>query len=225
MVHRIVSTLRAGGLLEQEPGTRRYRIGIGLFDLGSRYAHRHRWFPLALDAVKDLVRWTGHAAYVGVLSGPDVVVLAAEAGAHRVRLIVNPGERFPAYSAAIGKALLARLPVEQVRELYGSGALAQVTKATIPHVPALLEELRRVRERRYAAADQETFIGIKAAGVGFTSPPDGESFAISISYPLAGVSRRDERRIVDALLQMAERLGRMLGDPWWGKALVGAARR
>jgi DNA-binding IclR family transcriptional regulator len=85
----------------------------------------------------------------------------------------------------------------------------------------LLAELRKVRQRRYAVADQETFLGIKAAGVGFASPRDGGSFAISISYPKAGISRQDERRIVEVLLQRAERLGGMLGDPWW----TGAAAR
>jgi len=225
VVYRIATTLKSGGLLEQESGTRRYRIGIGLFDLGSRYTHRHRWFALALDALKDPVAATGHAAYIGVLAGPDVVVLAAEAGAHRVRLIVNPGERFPAYSAAIGKALLARLPDEQIHHLYGTGPLKPVTRTTVPHVQALLSELKRVRERRYAVADQETFVGIKAVGVSFSSPVEAESFAISISYPIAGVSRQDERGIVESLLRMAERLGRTLGDPWWEGALAGAGRR
>jgi IclR family KDG regulon transcriptional repressor len=224
VVHRIAATLRAEGLLEQEPQTRRYRIGIGLFDLGARYTHRHRWFPLALDAMKELVASTGHAAYVGVLDGPDIVVLAAEAGAHRVRLVVKPGERFPAYATAIGKALLARLPVQAVRSLYATSALPPVTRATLRDVPALLAELARVRERRYAVADQETFVGIKAAGVGFTSAPEEERFAISISYPLAGVARQDERRIVAALLQAADRVGRALGDPWW-TARLEAARR
>lgn len=225
VVHRIATTLKSGGLLEREPGTRRYRIGIGLFDLGSRYTHRHRWFPLALDALKDLVASTGHAGYVGVLAGPDVVVLASEPGAHRVRLVVNPGERFPAYSAAIGKALLARLPVEQITRLYGEGPLPALTRATLPDVPAVLADLKRIRERRYALANQETFLGIKAAGVGFTSSVERESFAISISYPIAGVSRQDERRIVDALLLRGERLGRAIGDPWWEAAVMGVGRR
>lgn len=221
VVYRIASTLRSGGLLEQEPGTRRYRIGIGLFDLGARYTHRHRWLPLALNAMNDLVASTGHTGYVGVLAGPDLVVLASEAGAHRVRLIVNPGERFPAYATAIGKALLARLPEKQIVELYGDGLLPSLTRATLRDVPSLLAELRKVRQRRYAVADQETFLGIKAAGVSFASPRDGGSFAISISYPKAGISRQDERRIVEVLLQRAERLGGMLGDPWW----TGAAAR
>jgi len=215
VVYRIATTLKSGGLLEQEAGSRRYRIGIGLFDLGSRYTHRHRWLPLALDALKDLVASTGHAGYIGVLAGPDVVVLASEAGAHRVRLVVNPGERFPAYAAAIGKALLARLPDEQILRLYGRGPLPSLTRATLRDVSALLADLERVRERRFAVADQETFVGIKAAGIGFISAVDAESFAISVSYPIAGVSRQDERRIVDALLLRGERLGRAIGDRWW----------
>ncbi len=194
-------------------GTRRYRIGLGLFELGSRYTTRHRWFPLALETATDLVALTGHAAYVGVLSGTDIVVLAAEEGIHRVRLMVSRGERFPAYSTAIGKALLARLSPHQVHQMYGNSTLSQLTKRTLPDVSALLADLKQTQQRRYALADQETFMGIRAAGVSFTNPVDGESFAISVSYPTPSVSREDERRIIDALLGAGKRLGRLLADP------------
>ncbi len=224
VVYRIATTLKSEGLLEQEVGSRRYRIGIGLFDLGARYTHRHRWLPLALEALKDLVASTGHTGYVGVLAGPDVVVLASEAGAYRVRLVVKPGERFPAYATAIGKALLARLPDEEVARLYGNMPLIPLTRATLREIPALLAELGRTRTRRYAVADQETFDGIKAAGIGFTSTADDESFALSVSYPIAGVSPQDEQRIVEALLLRGERLGRALGDRWWDTA-AGRPRR
>lgn len=191
-----------------------------MFELGSRYTSRHRWFPLALQTVTHLVALTGHAAYIGVLSGADVVVLAAEEGVHRVQLMVSRGERFPAYSTAIGKALLARLSPQQVVAMHGEGALTRLTTRTLPDVPALLADLTQTRKRRYALADQETFVGIRAAGASFSSPVDGESFAISISYPTPSVSREDERRIIEALIAAGARLGRLLADPWWEGALV-----
>jgi DNA-binding IclR family transcriptional regulator len=170
---------------------------------------------LALRALADLVAVTGHTGYLGILSGTEVVVLASEDGVHRVRLKVNPGERFPAYATAIGKALLARLPVQQVTDLYSGVAFAPITDRTLTSLRALLADLKRTRRRRYAWADQETFAGIRAAGVACVSPADSESFAMSISYPTPSVTRRDEERIIEALVGTGERLGRALGDPWW----------
>ncbi len=215
VVSRLLSTLRQAGLVEQVAGRGKYRIGWGLFELGSRYTSRHRWYGVATDALQTLVGRTGHTAYLGVLLGGDIVVLAREEGLHRVRFIVNPGERFPAYATAVGKALLARLPDEQVRALYATRSLPALTDRTLRDVEAVLRDLDTARRCRYARASEETVPGIRALGIALRSAADAEAFAISLSYPTPSVSAQQERRIVEHLLAVGREAGQKLSDPWW----------
>ncbi len=59
VVSRVVAPLVAGGYLEQNPRTRRYRVGLRMFELGLRYLRRPGAREAALMLLDDLVRETG----------------------------------------------------------------------------------------------------------------------------------------------------------------------
>ena len=65
--------------------------------------------------------------------------------AHRVRYTATPGEFFPLHSSAIGKAILAELPADALRELLAGARLARMTPRTITRKTALLRDLAPTR--------------------------------------------------------------------------------
>lgn len=105
--HGIVRTLRDVGLVDQDPGTGRYRVGRAAADLGSVRLDEHRLRGLAanwLDAlavrVRESVRLVvplqGRAVVVHHVFRPDDSAQVLDVGAVR-----------PAHACAMGKVLLA----------------------------------------------------------------------------------------------------------------------
>jgi DNA-binding IclR family transcriptional regulator len=213
-VSRLLGTLRNQGLLEQDPRTRRYRPGLLAFEIGAIYQAHRRALDVVQHAMAALVADTGHTGYLAVLDGRDIVVLRTQEGAYPVRLIITPGRRLPAYTTAIGKALLARLPDVEIRKLYPR-SLRPMSARSLRTLGELLRALEQVRAQGWAPADEETFPGIRAAGVAFGPRDSRDLIGLSLSFPIAGLSAARQAGIVRSLLATARAAGRQLGDPLW----------
>lgn len=78
------------------------------------------------------------------------------------RIDLEIGVRYPAHSTALGKAVLAYLPMEQLLELFEQSGLPKSSPKTIDSRSALLDELAIVRRQGYATSDGELFLGFRA---------------------------------------------------------------
>lgn len=211
---RLLASLAGGGLIEQDPLTQRYGAGILAVQLAAGF---HRKFDLVEQAQKEmeaLARETQHTAWLGVLSGAEVVVLKTVRGSQPIQFAVEPGHRLPAHAAAMGKALLALKPDEEIRGLF-EGPLAATTGRTLHSVDDLLRELAQTRLRGYAISNQELFDGVKAISIALTERHKGTSIAVSVSYPLFALPDGNDRAITEALLAFGRHFGARIGDVRW----------
>ena len=85
---------------------------------------------------------------------------------------------------ALGKALLAQLPDDEIERIVERHGLPAATENTITEVEPLLEEIERVREQGYSIEDEEHHDGIQAIGVPVPYVENPPVFtAISVSGP------------------------------------------
>jgi DNA-binding IclR family transcriptional regulator len=211
---RMLAALREGGLVDQDPVTRRYRPGILALQLASGFRRGLDLMAAVDGAMDELVTATRHSAWIGVLADTEVVVVKTRQGSYPVQFGVEIGRRLPAHAAAMGKALLALRPDAELRRMF-AGRLKAQTAHTLRSVDALLRDLAVVRRRGYARTDQELFQGIGGIAVAFTDPAGGNAMALSLSYPLFALDREDDRALVERLLALAGGIGARIGDPRW----------
>lgn len=106
-VHRLLRSLTAAGLAEQDPRSSRYGLGPELVRLAENYLARHPVLTVAAPYLVELRKATGATVQVGTLVGPQLVILdridGDEAGgAYRdARRIHDP------LDSALGRVLLA----------------------------------------------------------------------------------------------------------------------
>jgi len=221
VVSRTVAPLVACGYLEQNARTRRYRVGLRMFELGLRYLRRPGAREVALALLEDLVRETGHTAYLGVLDGFDCVVLAAVEGRDRLRVVVSAGERAPVHVTAMGKAILSQLDDEEREELLVKGWPQQLETWRILSPDALREDLRLARERGYAVTREDGYPGIWSVGValpvgGRGGDPMGGAgeprMAVSVDIPAFGASEEKLHALGRLLVEKTRRLTSALCD-------------
>lgn len=192
VVSRAVAPLVAGGYLEQNPRTRRYRVGLRAFELGLRYLRRPGAREAALMLLDDMVRETGHTAYLGVLDGRECVVLAAVEGSDRLRVVVSAGERAPVHVTAMGKAIMAQLDDDAREELLVGGWPRELGGWRILSPDALRADLELTRRRGYAVTQHDGYPGVWAVGAALSRalPADGPRtangerlMAVSVDIP------------------------------------------
>ena len=109
-VHRLLTTLVAEGLLERDPHTGGYRLGIVMFELGEAVKVHLDLHAAAGPVLAQLREQTGESSQVGVLDGVEVVYVDRLESAHSLRLFTETGRRVPAHCTSSGK-VAARPPV------------------------------------------------------------------------------------------------------------------
>jgi DNA-binding IclR family transcriptional regulator len=201
---RLLNALGDGGLIEQDPATRRYRPGQLAARLGALY-RGSGFLESVHTGAAGLAEETGHSTWVGVLDGQDVIILYAVHGSHPVRYVVEPGARLPAHATATGKALLACLTSEALCELYPDEELPEHTQASLPTRRELLADLESTRQRGYAIGDQENFAGIKSYATALQHSAN-KSISIGLSFPIANVAPSEQAPLIEALRAATEKI-------------------
>lgn len=151
---RLLRTSESLGWIAQDPDTRRYRLGMKLFELGHRVGEQLELPRVALPHLHDVVAGTKETAYLSVYSNGEVMYIERVESPHSVRLLSHIGQRLPAHTTGSGKVFLAHLPPAQL-EAFLAKPLARFTENTIYDPAALRTELEQVRRQGYATTFEE----------------------------------------------------------------------
>ena len=158
--HRILMALQHNGFVEQDAVSGRYHLGLQLVKLGEHAVQRLDVRLIARPFLEELAIQTKETVHLAVMDGDQVVMLDRVEGSHALGAPSLPGRLFPAYCTSLGKAMLSGLEEAEVRRRLGNRPLKRYTPKTIRTVEALLEDLRGVRRRGFATADEELEVGL-----------------------------------------------------------------
>ena len=184
-VHRLVVTLVSEGLLEQDPRTDRYRLGIGLFGLGTLVRRRMDLSNEARPYLFDLRARTGETILLGIPAETDIMYVYNLESPQALRMRSDIGVRRPAYCTAVGRAIFAYAPSAIIDRVL-AGSLVRRTPKTVTDKVALRAALAEVRERGYAIEDEECEPGIRC----IAAPVRGADGAVLGAIGIAGPSLR-----------------------------------
>jgi IclR family transcriptional regulator, pca regulon regulatory protein len=155
--HRYASTLVALDYLEQGP-RRKYRLGMRAGDPGRTAVNSTGLRALPHEYLADLRHRSGCSASVAVLDGKDIVYVdrarSSLRGQSEVQARLGRGSRLPAETTAMGRAILAHLPEHEQREAMERVTARADSKQRGAAEEKLMDELKRIREKGFAIADQ-----------------------------------------------------------------------
>jgi DNA-binding IclR family transcriptional regulator len=210
-VHRLLATLTAEGLIEQDPRTGGYRLGIVMFELGEAVRIHMDLHTAAAPVLAMLREETRETAQVGVLDRGEVVYVDRLESSHSLRLFTETGRRVPAHCTSSGKVLLGFLPGSQREALLSAAPLAALTPDTITDPARLRVELATVRARGWAEAVNEREIGVASIAAPVRNSRGEVVAAISIGAPLVRLGAAQRRRFARAVTEAGDAVSRRLG--------------
>jgi DNA-binding IclR family transcriptional regulator len=162
--HRALMALERTGLIERAPASR-YRLGLKLYDMGSRAVEQIDLRARVHPHLRKLALRVGETVHLGVLHKARIVYIdKVEPINRRVCISSRTGTSNPAYSTSLGKAILAFLPEEETASIVSGMQFTRFTPKTLGSQEELLSALERVRRRRYAIDDEEMETGTRCVG-------------------------------------------------------------
>jgi IclR family KDG regulon transcriptional repressor len=200
--HRIIMTLFNSGFLERTADGEKFRLGLRMVELGLGALRRLDVRRAAYPYMQKLVDDFQEICTLGVFDRGQVLYVEVVHSNHSLTIAARVGRHLPAHCTASGKVLLAFLPTEVVEPIL-NGPLAVYTEKTITSADQLREELKAVRQRGYALADEEFEVGIWAISAPIRDIDGLVIAALSIPFPTNRLRRERIPEIAHALLEAA----------------------
>ena len=210
-VHRLIMVLERHKLIERNAVSGRYRLGLKLFELGTKALAQLNLRDRARPFLERLVLETSETVHLCVLDDSEVVYLDKVEPERSVRMATSVGRRNPAHCTAVGKAMMAYLPVARVESIVRKQGMKAVTSNTITSFLELKKELAAIRERGYSVDDEEIEEGVRCVGCVVRNFSGEPVAAISISGPAFRVTQEKVPVLATAVVAAAIGLSQDLG--------------
>jgi IclR family KDG regulon transcriptional repressor len=219
-VFRYLQTLAHCGFVTHDRQEDMYHLGARLFELGQLAGQQLRIRDVALPVMTELRERFNETVNLGILDGYDVVYVEMVESHHSLRMQATLGSRDPAYSTALGKAILA-FTDEPARHL--PARLMPRTAFSLHTRTSVLQALAHARQVGYALDDQENEDGARCVGAPIFEYPGRVTAAISVSAPASRLGRDQVAEVAAALKEAAALISRQLGHVETNEAQVPSA--
>lgn len=163
--HRLLGALVRDGFASFDQASKRYTLGLRTFQLAQQVLQARGLHGLARPVLEQVSSVTREATLLAVRDGERQLYLYTIEGPQQVRVVGEPGKHGPLHCTAQGKVLIAFAEPAAREYLVENLPLEPAGPRAITSRARFREEIGRVREQRYAVADEEHEAGIRAIGV------------------------------------------------------------
>jgi DNA-binding IclR family transcriptional regulator len=208
---KVLKTFRDWGFLTQDPGSKKYSVGLNSFALGNNYVNANQLSRDALPVMRKLVDETGHSSVVSLLQDASVIHLLAVEG----RLFIDGrwrvGRWMPYHTTSAGKVLLAFGPSERVDYLLKTRGLPRITANTITDVRKFRTVLQKTAKSGYAVSRGETLSSSSALAVPLFDNGPSAIATLGLICPVHLLTDAEVERLLPPLQRAARELSQRLG--------------
>jgi DNA-binding IclR family transcriptional regulator len=209
-VHRLAVTLVAEGMLEQNPDTGKYRLGIALFRLGSLVRRRMTVSNEARPLLRELREKVNETVHLAVLDGSEIMYVYNLESTQAIRMRSDVGVRKPAYCTAEGQAILAFQGADVVERVIRDGLEAR-TPQTITDGDKLKKVLEAIRQRGCAIEDEESEPGMRCIAAPIRNDGGEVVAAIGLAGPVSRLSKKAVAGFIPHVVETAAAISDRLG--------------
>jgi DNA-binding IclR family transcriptional regulator len=210
-VHGLVRTLVDRGFMQQDPDTRKYMLGLNIYELGAILSGTLRINQVGAGPAHQLAKDTRTTGRIAIRD-QDTVLVTLTLYPQFPSVFFQPlGPRVPAYCSGIGKAVLSGFTQAELAGYLERTALLPFTPNTLTDKARLREDIQQTRRRGYAVDRQEHLVGLSCIGAPVFDV-EGRVFAsISLSGRPERFSPEKESDMAKKLMQTAAEVSRAMG--------------
>jgi len=207
---RLLRTMSRHGVVQQDPRTRRYRLGTSLVRLGKAAERQFDLERIVRPQLAGLTQSTGETASFAVLEGDRAVYLVQVLSDSIIRGVPPIGAELDLHCTAVGKVLLTSFSDERIEWLIREHGLPRHTEKTIVNAESLRKELERIRRNGYALDDEEAEPGGRCIAAPVLDDRCDVIGAVSITGPTTRMQMDQIKDLAVLVCRAAEKVTKAL---------------
>ncbi|GAA3445117.1 IclR family transcriptional regulator [Planomonospora venezuelensis] len=212
-VHRILQSLVEWGFARTD-GNGGYEPGPRILTLAGRVMNRFDPASQAAGALTALHERIGFTTHFAIRSGDEAVYVTKLEGRRPYQMPSRVGMSLRLHCTAIGKAILAQLPADEIRAVCARTGLPARTPTTLTTVEDLLAHLAGVRAQGYAFDDEENLPEILCVGAPVFDHTGRVFGGISVSALKMDMTHEGLERLAPEVVATAREVSIALGAPF-----------
>ncbi len=212
-VYHLLNVMREEGFLLHSPENQAWLLSPLVSDIGSSVLRSNALGQLARPILERLVAETRLpiVAHLGVLQHADVVYASKIAAPGAPAVVTSIGVRLPAHLTATGRAMLADVPLDQLRASYPLGQTLPTRSGPGPVTTDELDGvLAATRERGWAIEDGDITPEYGSVAAAVHDRNRYPTAAIGLTFRGSTVDERQWRQLGRATKNAAEALGQRI---------------
>ena len=210
-VHRLLGTLIYKGYVVQDMYSNKYKITLKLYELGVRKIASSSILEISRPYTKALMESLNEVVHLVIHDKNDIIYIDKVEADNTIRMASTIGRRSPLYCTSVGKAMMAYMTGEEIREIWENSKIEKLTENTITDYNKFLEEVKKIREKGYAEDDEENELGVRCIGAPIFNHKGEVEGAISISGPTIRVTKDKVEVFSEKVKKYAMLISRELG--------------
>jgi DNA-binding IclR family transcriptional regulator len=191
--HGITSVLEDVGAVTRDTSTKRYELGLTLFELGRQAYSQIDLREIAKPVMEELMEKVQETVFLGSLTGDrkSILVLEVVECRHDFKITFSVGSTLPIFAAAPGKVLLSFMDKDEVLQIIEKKGLPTYTDNSITDPEIFLKEIKDVKTKGYATDYEEYMSGVRAVA----APVYGEKNRIAAVYIVGFKANLNEEKM------------------------------
>lgn len=185
--YRLLSTLEERGFVRRSHGSRKYTLGVKVFELGYYFQSQLEMRQVGLPYLKEMVDHTKESGFLCVREGDEALCVERVESQREVNIFsLRVGGKQPLHCGGAPRALLADWDPAELAEYAERTGLPSFTTQTIQRLDQLLEDVEQTRLQGYVVSMNDVVMGIAAVG----APVYDHTGRVVASISLSGLSIR-----------------------------------
>lgn len=204
--NRIIGNLVRMNFLKRDPLERELIEGDRLLNLALAVIMRATQRGPRHEVLRELSLRTEETCNVGAIAGGRVRYVDRVETHWPLTLRLDPGSEIPLHCSALGKLLMALLPLAQRQKYLKALTLTRYTDNTITDVAALKAELDCIGTDGFSIDNEEYLPGVCGLAVPVPNPNGLPILGLAIAAPSARVTVEELRSHLPLMREFATRL-------------------
>ena len=209
-VSRLLNTMVSIGYVVRDESTGYYRLGPEIVSLGSIALNNYEIRKQAMPELYELEKRSGLDSNLAVIEGDSIFYLAHVDSYDSPRMYTFVGHRNPLHCTAIGKVLLAHLPLTEARA-HLNKPLHAYTENTITEPEQIEKHLEAIKKQGYAMEWEELKLGRACIAAPIFDRTGKVAAGISVSGVVSKFKPEQVEVLKDILIEMANRISMRMG--------------
>lgn len=208
---RLLYNLTERGYLQQDPQSKKYQLGMRLFELGGIVFSSLSLRKSAAPVMNELQDETDGTILLGTNLDDELVYIDKRRGSGMISIASDVGWRRPLHYGMLGMVLMAFSPPEKIRTVLTNTPLIAYTPYSLTDPDAFSLRMEEIRKNGYCFEKGEAVEGIMGAAAPIMDYSRKVIAALGIAQPMNLDNKKDINDVIKILLKATRKISDNLG--------------